>query len=532
MSLVDETAPTLGGPLQLAGFDINANADVLIDGEGSIVIDLGDLGGATTFRIRDSGSEDVFSCDSNGNLIIKGTIVDQADAGVLALAWLKTELPVDDFWKAVIQGATAGAAQTALSVDAAGTDNAPAASATVAGKIELATQAEVDAGTVTNMAVTPETLASFPNTTAAASATAAGKVELATQGEVDAGTDTSRVVTPATLASYSGLGTAVVAASDVAAGIIELATQAEVDAGTVTNMAVTPETLAAFPNNTASTSSTVAGIIELATQAEVDAGTVTNMAVTPETLASFPNNTAAGSTTVSGTIEIATQAEVDAGTDTTRSITPETLAAYPLFVSSGIIVALTGGTSTKLDSVLTPDLAVGSLQQVFCADDTILTYRLDSGTSATDAPWIVRPQDYATTTNEQFWTLVGPFNTITHEILKQGVNHSVAVHSLFYSPDYMFIKEVQLDIGAMPTGGTNIVTWDLQKVTTTMFTADVTQAVNSWRAIADEATGFATGVNKLVPKELISLDLTVTGGGSVGTGLLVHIKHLYSPINS
>jgi hypothetical protein len=39
-----------------------------------------------------------------------------------------------------------------------------------------------------------------------ASETVAGVVELATQAEVDTGTDTTRVVTPATLASYTGLG--------------------------------------------------------------------------------------------------------------------------------------------------------------------------------------------------------------------------------------------------------------------------------------------------------------------------------------
>jgi len=39
-----------------------------------------------------------------------------------------------------------------------------------------------------------------------ATATTEGVVELATQAEVDAGTDTSRVVTPETLAAYSGLG--------------------------------------------------------------------------------------------------------------------------------------------------------------------------------------------------------------------------------------------------------------------------------------------------------------------------------------
>lgn len=54
---------------------------------------------------------------------------------------------------------TAAEARANLDVDQAGTDNAPAASTTVAGKVELATTAETTAGTATNLAVTPDGLA-------------------------------------------------------------------------------------------------------------------------------------------------------------------------------------------------------------------------------------------------------------------------------------------------------------------------------------------------------------------------------------
>jgi hypothetical protein len=50
---------------------------------------------------------------------------------------------------------TAADARTNLGVDAAGTDNAPSASATVAGKVELATDAETLTGTDTARATTP-----------------------------------------------------------------------------------------------------------------------------------------------------------------------------------------------------------------------------------------------------------------------------------------------------------------------------------------------------------------------------------------
>ncbi len=114
----------------------------------------------------------------------------------------------------------------------------PQATETVQGIAELATQAEVDAGTDDERIVTPLKLA---NTTGLpqATETTLGAVELATQAEVDAGTDPDRVITPAT---YEGRKS-----SEVLSGHIELATQAEVDAGTDTERAVTPATLAAAP---------------------------------------------------------------------------------------------------------------------------------------------------------------------------------------------------------------------------------------------------------------------------------------------
>lgn len=70
-----------------------------------------------------------------------------------------------------------------------------------------------------------------------ASATVKGKVELATDAETVTGTDATRAVTPAGLQSKT--------ASETASGIIELATSAEVLTGTDTSRAVTPAGAAA-----------------------------------------------------------------------------------------------------------------------------------------------------------------------------------------------------------------------------------------------------------------------------------------------
>lgn len=71
--------------------------------------------------------------------------------------------------------------------------------------------------------------------TSAASDTVAGVVELATNAEAQTGTDTARVVTPAALAS--------VTATETRAGLVELATTAEAQTGTDAQRAITPASM-------------------------------------------------------------------------------------------------------------------------------------------------------------------------------------------------------------------------------------------------------------------------------------------------
>lgn len=131
---------------------------------------------------------------------------------------------------------------------------------------------EIDAGAV---------LASVP----AASETVSGTVELATNAEATAGVDTVRAVTPAGLAA--AVGTLVPDATDTVKGKVELATPAEAIAGTDSTRAVTPEGLAATvaAASAPSATETIQGIVELATSSEATTGTDTVRAVTPAGLA-------------------------------------------------------------------------------------------------------------------------------------------------------------------------------------------------------------------------------------------------------
>jgi hypothetical protein len=74
---------------------------------------------------------------------------------------------------------------------------------------------------------------------------------------------------------------------------------------------------------------------------------------------------------------------------------------------------LTGGGATKLDGIATASgaAAVGWLVAVEIAD-VVSFYELRAGTTAESSPDSIRPDDYATTTNEVFWQLL----TVTSSI--------------------------------------------------------------------------------------------------------------------
>ena len=71
----------------------------------------------------------------------------------------------------------------------------------------------------------------------------------------------------------------------------------------------------------------------------------------------------------------------------------------------GELTGLTGGGTANLDGVVSTALALGTTAQFYVAG-RLVRYRLRSGTNAELSPWIVRPDDYATTTNERVWERV------------------------------------------------------------------------------------------------------------------------------
>lgn len=68
----------------------------------------------------------------------------------------------------------------------------------------------------------------------------------------------------------------------------------------------------------------------------------------------------------------------------------------------------TGGTSADLDAVATTTRTIDTLVAFLDEDpdpDEIRVYRLEAGTDAEDSPNVIRPDDYAASTNERVWKL-------------------------------------------------------------------------------------------------------------------------------
>ena len=71
------------------------------------------------------------------------------------------------------------------------------------------------------------------------------------------------------------------------------------------------------------------------------------------------------------------------------------------------ITGLAGGTATDLDSITTTGLTVAVTHaMIFVGSTTFSVYALVSGTDAESSPDVIRPDDYATTTNEKVWKWV------------------------------------------------------------------------------------------------------------------------------
>ena len=124
----------------------------------SAVLDATTASFLTADETKLDGIETGADVTDTANVTAAGALMDsEVDADIKTLS-LPASTTISTFGASLIDDASASAARTTLGVDAAGTDNAPAASTSTAGKVELATAAETTTGTATTLAVTPDGL--------------------------------------------------------------------------------------------------------------------------------------------------------------------------------------------------------------------------------------------------------------------------------------------------------------------------------------------------------------------------------------
>lgn len=233
----------------------------------------------------------------------------------------------------MLEIATVGQAQALTSTDTIMTPaklrdafNANAATTSELGTILLADNTVTNAGTDSERAVTPASLAytlnnfDFTGQLDAASTTVSGIVELAAVGAETINTnDQTRAVTPAGLAdALANVSISVSDASTSVKGIVQLATSQNVKDKASSSLAVTPSTLWAALSDAAylpSTSTTTRGMVRFANTTELSSGVSTAVALSLGQLndnfanlsgAAFSGNISAGDITATGTLKGAT----------------------------------------------------------------------------------------------------------------------------------------------------------------------------------------------------------------------------------
>jgi hypothetical protein len=171
----------------------------------------------------------------------------------------------------------------------------------------------------TQIATTAFVKANYPP---AANELFAGVVELATTAEVTAGTDTTRVVTPAGLkAALDSQTVTVPDGSTTVKGIVKLANNTESLTGTSDQIAATPAgVITAINDRIKAGTQSVAGLVRIATTSEISAGSANSIAVQPAGLKSLldTNYAKLASPGLTGTPTAPTAA---AGTATTQLAT-------------------------------------------------------------------------------------------------------------------------------------------------------------------------------------------------------------------
>jgi len=158
------TDTTISGPANTEVLQYNGSAWVNAAAPGGGDVSDGDtLSTGLTFpntglHILDSDASHDLIVKPGSNLTADRELTVTTGDAARTLDISAADVTITTAGAALLDDANAAAQRTTLGVDAAGTDNAPTASDTVSGKVELATSAETNTGTDATRAVTPDGL--------------------------------------------------------------------------------------------------------------------------------------------------------------------------------------------------------------------------------------------------------------------------------------------------------------------------------------------------------------------------------------
>jgi len=255
-------------------------------------------------------------------------------------------------------------------------DSIKVATASLAGVLETASNAETAAATATDRALTPSNIGSIDLSDA--DNTTSGFISDITSESLNdlsdvsytagAGIDNYVLTYDHSTTSWGAEAVpSAASASETVAGVIEIATNAEAAAGTATDKALVPSNISSVDLSQAdnTTSGFISGItgenlndlsdVSFTAGAGIDNYVLTYDNSTTSWGAEAVPSASAASETVAGVIEIATNAEAAAGTATDKALVPSNISSVDLSqadnTTSGFISGITGESLNDLSDV-------------------------------------------------------------------------------------------------------------------------------------------------------------------------------------
>ena len=443
--------------------------------------------------------------------------------------------------------------------------SASAASETVAGVIEIATNAEAGAGSATDKALVPSNVSSLSITSGQVS----GLATVATTGAYSDLSGTPTLATVATTGAYSDLsgtptlGTAAAldvgtaasnvvqldgsarlpavdgsqltnlpsasAASETVAGVIEIATNAEAGAGSATDKALVPSNVSSLSITSGQVSglatvattgaySDLSGTPTLGTAAALDVGTAASNVVQLDGSARLPAvdgsqltnlpSASDASETVKGIIEIATNTEAGAGSATDKALVPSNVSSLSIGSGqvSGLATVATSGAYSDLSG--TPTLGTAAALDVGTGASNVVQLDGSSRLPAVDGSQLTNLPSGATDLNglsDVTITSAASGNLLQHNGSGQFVNVAKSTIDVgSFNDDGTYLNDVVDDTtpqlgGPLDTNGQSItsasnadVTIDPNGTGDIVVGADVLPAADATHTLGAEDNRFIT----------------------------------------